>query len=247
MCCCAAVRNSLYKRKNSDLLDTSGECCCFRYLGDRSEALNEIRRRKDSATGEWNRVQIEWQTRAGSHSFDTKRSELERLKQEWDQLPNLRLQKLDELKAHQRQLQMEEFLDRFEIERATIPNIGPGLKQTLSSYGIETAADITEEKLVKVPGFGPMRSARLMDWRASIEARFRFNPRQQIDPRHIARVEQDILSEKRRIEDRLRSGSVELRTISGQLLAARQHMRPQVEAAYASYLQATADFEAAKN
>jgi DNA-binding helix-hairpin-helix protein with protein kinase domain len=47
---------------------------------------------------------------------------------------------------------MEEFLDRFEIERATIPSIGPGRKQTLSSYGIETAADIKESEIAKVPG-----------------------------------------------------------------------------------------------
>lgn len=217
------------------------------HLGDRSEELDEIRRRKDSATTEWNRIQGEWQTRAGSQKFEDKRSELGRLKQEWDQLPNVRLRGLDELRADQRRLQMEEFLDQFEIDSATIPSIGPGRKQTLSSYGIETAADITERQLANVPGFGPVLCAKLMDWRASIEARFRFNPERQIDPRHIARVEQNILSEKRRIEDKLRSGSVELRTIAGQISTARQHMRPQVEAVYARYLQATADFEVAKN
>jgi DNA-binding helix-hairpin-helix protein with protein kinase domain len=216
------------------------------HLWDRWE-LNEIRRKTDAATTEWNRVQSEWQTRAGSQSFDAKRSELDRLKQELDQLPNIRLRKLDELKARQRQLQMEEFLDRFELDRATIPSIGPGRKQTLSSYGIETAADITDNQLAKVPGFGPVLCAKLMDWRASLEARFRFNPTRQIDPRHIAKVEQDILSERRRIENKLRSDSIELRTIRGQILAARQHMRPQVEAVYARYLQATADFNVAKN
>jgi DNA-binding helix-hairpin-helix protein with protein kinase domain len=216
------------------------------HLGDRSEELNEIRRRKDAATTEWNRVQSEWQTRASSQSFETKRSELERLKQEWDQLPNTRLRKLDDLKSRQRQLQMEEFLDRFEIDRATIPSIGPSRKQTLSSYGIETAADITESQLAKVPGFGTVLCAKLMDWRTSIEARFRFNPRRQIDPRHIAQIEQDILAEKRKIEGKLRSGSVELRTTTSQILAARQHMRPQVEAVYARYLQAMADFDTAK-
>ena len=216
-------------------------------LADRSTGVNEIRRRKDAATSEWSRMQSEWQTRAGSQSFDAKRSELERLKQGWDQLPNVRLRKLDELKAHHRQLQMEEFLDRFEIERATIPSIGPGRKQTLSSYGIETAADIKESEIAKVPGFGPVLRSTLIEWREAVEARFRFDPNRKLDARHIANVEQEILSERKRIEERLRTGSVELRTISGRILAARQHMRPQVEAAYARYLQATADFEAAKN
>ena len=217
------------------------------HLGDRSRELNELRRKKDAATTDWARVKREWQTRAGSQAFDAKRSELEQLTQELYQLTNVRLRKLEELKARQQQLQMEEFLDRFEIDRATIPNIGPGRKQTLSSYGIETAADITERQLAKVPGFGPVLCIKLTDWRASIEARFRFDPARQIDPRHIAKVEQDILADRRRVEDELRSGPVELRTISSQILAARQHMRPQVEAVYARYLQATTDFDVAKN
>jgi DNA-binding helix-hairpin-helix protein with protein kinase domain len=64
---------------------------------------------------------------------------LERLKQQLDQLPVVRLQKLNELTAQHRQLQLEEFLDGFELDSATIPSIGPGRKQTLSSYGIETS------------------------------------------------------------------------------------------------------------
>jgi DNA-binding helix-hairpin-helix protein with protein kinase domain len=212
-------------------------------LADRSARVSEIRRGKDAATSEWSRMQSEWQTRAGSQSFEVKRSELERLKQEWEHLPNVRLRKLDELKAHHRQLQMEEFLDRYEIERATIPGIGPGRKQILLSYGIETAADVKENEIAKVPGFGPVLRSKLIEWRASVEARFRFDPNGKIAPRHIAKVEHDILSERKRIEERLRTGSLELRAISGQILAARQHMRTQVEAAYGRYLQATADFD----
>jgi hypothetical protein len=45
----------------------------------------------------------------------------------------------------------------------------------------------------------------------------------------------------------LRSRSIELRTIHSQIVAARQHMRPHVEAAYGRYLQATADFDTAKS
>jgi DNA-binding helix-hairpin-helix protein with protein kinase domain len=216
-------------------------------LADRSARVSEIRRRKDAATSEWNRMQSEWQTRAGSQSFDAKRSELEHLQKEWDQLPNVRLRKLDELKADHRQLQMEEFLDRNEIERAMIPSIGPGRKQTLLSYGIETAADIKENDIAKVPGFGPVLCSKLIEWRESVEARFRFDPNRKIDPRHIAKVEQDILSERKRIGERLRAGPVELRTTSGQILAARQHMKIQVQPAYGTYQQATADFDVAQS
>jgi DNA-binding helix-hairpin-helix protein with protein kinase domain len=81
---------------------------------------------------------------------------------------------------------MEELLDRFEIERTTIPKIGPGRKQTLSSYGIETAADIKESEIAKVPGFGPVLRSKLIEWREAVEARFRFDPNRKLDARHIA-------------------------------------------------------------
>ena len=150
------------------------------HLADRGQELGEIRRKRDAATTDWNRVQGEWQSRAGNQSFDAKRSELERLKQQLGQLPAVRSRKLNELKAQHRQLQLGEFLDQFDLDSAIIPNIGPGRKQTLSSYGIETAADITESRIAKVPGFGPVYCARLMDWRASIEGRFRFDPSRRI-------------------------------------------------------------------
>jgi DNA-binding helix-hairpin-helix protein with protein kinase domain len=91
------------------------------HLGDRSQQVGEMRSKKDGATAEWSRVQGEWQTRAGSQSFDAKRSELERLKQQLDQLPSVRLRKLDELKARQYQLQMEEFLDGLRKPRPSCP------------------------------------------------------------------------------------------------------------------------------
>jgi len=216
-------------------------------FGDQSQVVKAYRSKKDAATAEWNRVSAEWQKRASSQAFDAKRSELGRLKHELEELPKVRLRKLGELKANQRQLQMEEFLDQFEIDRATIPNIGPGRKQTLASYNIETAADLTAKRLRQVPGFGPVLSGKLLDWRLSIEARFKFDPTRPIDQRHISKVEQDILSEKMRIEHELSSGPAELRTISNQILGARQHMRPHVEAAYVRHLQATVDFEAVKN
>jgi DNA-binding helix-hairpin-helix protein with protein kinase domain len=215
-------------------------------FGDRSQELSEIRRKRDAVTADWNRIQGAWQSQAGSQSFDEKRSELERLKQQLDQLPAVRLQKLNELTAQHPQLQLEEFLDGFELDSATIPSIGPSRKQTLSSYGIETAADITESRVTGVPGFGPVYRARLMEWRASITARFRFDPTRRIDPQHAAKIEQDILSERRKIEDKLRTGCVQLRTTHNQIVAARKHIRTEVEAAYAGYLQATADFDAAK-
>ena len=137
-------------------------------------------------------------------------------------------------------------MDRFEIDRAKIPGIGAGRKQTLESYGIETAADVTARQMAKVPGFGPVLTEKMLKWRRSVEAKFVFDSKRGIDPRHIAKVEQDVLTERKRVEDRLRAGANELRAAHAQIIAARQLLRANVESAHRRYQQAYADFEAAR-
>jgi DNA-binding helix-hairpin-helix protein with protein kinase domain len=56
------------------------------------------------------------------------------------------------LKSLESKQQLEQYLENFFIEHATIPGIGPGRKATLESYGIGTAADVDKQKIVAVPG-----------------------------------------------------------------------------------------------
>ena len=77
------------------------------------------------------------------------------MKSRWEGMPSERLRRLDQLKRNHRQLQLEAYLDRFEIATARIESVGAGRRQTLESYGIETALDVTQAALFSVPGFGP--------------------------------------------------------------------------------------------
>lgn len=54
--------------------------------------------------------------------------------------------------AHERQKQR--FLDTCFIDRATISGVGPAPKAALRSFGIETAADVSRNKVMQVRGFG---------------------------------------------------------------------------------------------
>jgi DNA-binding helix-hairpin-helix protein with protein kinase domain len=143
-------------------------------------------------------------------------------------------------------LQLTTFLDQYEIERARVNGIGPGRKQVLQSYGIETAADLNSAAILRVPGFGEKMTENLLEWRTSLERQFRFDPNKAIDPREIAKVEREVLTELRELADRLRNGLLELRQIHGQILNARAYMLPQVISAKTAYLQAEADFKAAR-
>lgn len=76
--------------------------------------------------------------------------------------------------------------------------LGLGRKQTLESFGIETALDITYGALANVPGLGPKTQQKLFDRRRSLERRFVFDATKPIDPQAIRKVEADHITEMKR-------------------------------------------------
>jgi DNA-binding helix-hairpin-helix protein with protein kinase domain len=215
-------------------------------LLDKTEVVRSFEVAKNTSSARWTEIQRLWQERTGPRRFEQKKSELQAVRRLLGEIPDLRLEKLDKLRQNQRAVQLATFLDQYEIQRAKITGIGPARKQTLQSYGIETAADLNSAAITVVPGFGEKMADKLLAWRRSLERKFRFDPAKAIDPRDTMRVEQEVLVERRRLEERLRTGFAELKQTHGQILAARQHMMPQVTAAHAAYLQAEADFKAAR-
>jgi DNA-binding helix-hairpin-helix protein with protein kinase domain len=208
---------------------------------DKSKEIQGYKTNLEAATTRWKQAEADWQTKAGPQAFEAKKAKLSELRQAWNNIPNVRLRKLEELKKNQYNLQLERFLDAFQIEKARIEGIGSGRKQTLESYGIETAADVARHKLRGIPGFGPKLQAALLNWRSALESRFVFDPSRAIDPRDTAKIEQEVLAEKTLIEGQLRAGVAELKQVHAQIQAVRQHMRAQVEGVYRDYLQAVAD------
>lgn len=196
------------------------------------------------AISQWDTTYALWIKRAGNQAFGDIRSALNLARRQWEGMPAERIRRLDQLKANQRKLQLERYLDRFELATAKIESIGPGRKQTLESFGIETALDVTRHALQAVPGFGPKTNEKLLRWRAGVEARFVYNPNLPIDPQDIQKVESGILTERRNLETKMRNGLAELKQASSQALNARQHMRDQVQQAFLAKLRADADRKA---
>lgn len=96
--------------------------------------------------------------------------------------------KLEKLKSSREEHQRAAFLDQFSIRSATISGIGPVRKAVLISFGIETAGDVSQGSVIRLPGFGEAMTKNLLDWRVRHESQFRYNP---------ARSEQEIADESR--------------------------------------------------
>jgi DNA-binding helix-hairpin-helix protein with protein kinase domain len=216
-------------------------------IGSRSSNRPEVvafKMKCVSAEALHKRALARWEAEASPASFRAKLAELEGAKREWINLPITRQTRYHELERGRERQQRRSFLERHQVEDATISGIGAGRKAMLASYNVETAWDVSEASVCAVPGFGPALTERLLDWRRDIERKFRFDSTKAVDPNEIAALDRDIADTKRRLEQRLLSGAAELGQVRNQVLMARQVLPPQVEEAHRSVLQAQADLKA---
>lgn len=195
----------------------------------KNDSRRQLESERRAAQGRLHEAERRWQEQAGSKPFDDKRRQLEVQKKEYLGLAALRQRRLNELQTNIRQRQLHKFLDRHLISHARISGIGPGRQAILSSYGIDTAADIDRRTIGRVYGFGPVFTSRLLDWRSSIEQRFVFNPAIGIDPADKRALETEVATTRAKLEKELQSGPSELRRINQQILTARSTMFPIIE------------------
>ncbi|MGR7995820.1 hypothetical protein [Xanthobacter sp. ZOL 2024] len=217
---------------------------CAKLIGPDREKVKMAEERLRRVNVEWRNASSEWDNKAGPKLFDERLSTLRERRLSLEELPALRQQRMDQLKRDQRRIQMNKFLDKFEISDAKIDSIGPGRKQTLESFGIETALDITKSALQHVPGFGPVLQSKLLDWRSAIEKRFVFDSNKAIDPRDIQQVEQEILAARKALEAELAGGAAELNRLRMEILAARTRLRQRIEFAHLAVKEAATELEA---
>jgi DNA-binding helix-hairpin-helix protein with protein kinase domain len=192
---------------------------------------------------ELDRVRDEWQAKAGPARFDAKRAELGRLRAKWEESRDRQDRKQQELGHERRSAALNRFLDGFDIESG-MPDLLSSRIALLESFGVQTAADISLEKLEAVPKLDKRLRAALNEWRTVLEKRFDADPTPASVPRDETLIEQEAADERLRIEAALRAGLQDLQEIQKQTLFARVSMKTDVEAVYRAYLQSAADLKA---
>lgn len=122
------------------------------------------------------------------------------------------------LKSNRESRQRQAYLDKFTIRRASISGIGPAKTSTLISFGIETAGDVSQSAVQRVPGFGDVMTGKLMNWRRGHESRFRYDPnanaQDAIDERALRGR---YAAEKAKLESLIRNGLGTLRNARARL------------------------------
>jgi DNA-binding helix-hairpin-helix protein with protein kinase domain len=181
---------------------------------------------------EWESVLRLWHSQAASERFDLQFSALRKAKSQLQNLPRERRRRLAKIEERRQLEQKHRYLDRFRIDRSSIPGIGPTRASMLASYGIETAADVTRKSILSIPGFGYALTSLLTEWREAHERNFRFNPSEPTDPRELAKMEQELKVLQEAELAKLRQGSAELRRISEKISAERLRLMPLLDEAW---------------
>lgn len=122
------------------------------------------------------------------------------------------------MKSNRDSRQRQAYLDSFSIRRANISGIGPAKTATLISFGIETAADVSQNAVLRVPGFGDVMTGKLVAWRRGHESRFKYDrtPNAQ-DVADERALRGRFAAEKAKLESTIRNGLGTLRNAKARL------------------------------
>jgi DNA-binding helix-hairpin-helix protein with protein kinase domain len=176
-------------------------------------ARRDIVRRLQSALYEeqrrWDHIAHEATSR-----FEHMKNDLESVAERAAHLSAEFQQERQALDAQRRHEFLREFLDTKFIRNYSIEGIGPGRRAMLLSFDIETAADVTEEKLRCVDGLGQENIRQLFEWRHKLETDFRYDPQKPIPPEKIRSLIMKYRELQQRSGAALTAGEYELRSIT---------------------------------
>ncbi|HEY9732018.1 MAG TPA: topoisomerase DNA-binding C4 zinc finger domain-containing protein [Drouetiella sp.] len=177
-----------------------------------------------------------WRTRAGITQALAVKASLADAKK---QLENLEREKHLKISLYQNKrhgMQLVKYLESQEIRKAKIRHVGLARQTALASYGIETALDITEEKVLEVPGFGANNSVPLLEWRASLEKSFVYDQKpNDMDKQELQKIQVEIDQKGSEFRKTLTSGPSDLTQAVYAINAREKKEDPVVAHAYAEF------------
>jgi DNA-binding helix-hairpin-helix protein with protein kinase domain len=186
------------------------------------------------------------QKESSPDGFNAKLNDLTRLRDEHQGLKGIENQEINKLEKTAVARQKQKFLERFFIDSANIPGIGPARKASLRSFGIETAADVEVDKVMGVYGFGQVLTQAVIDWKKSCESRFVFDPRNAVSENDKNQVHAQIEMRRRTIEAALVHCAGELHQLQRDQSRKISELTPLWNIAATKVAQAQADLEVFK-
>jgi DNA-binding helix-hairpin-helix protein with protein kinase domain len=190
----------------------------------------------------WLQALDDWQKRGGDTEFAKAKAGLAALKAEIEALPSIEQKRVQGYATNRRAEHLKVHLDRYQIRRHKITGVGPSKLAMLTSYGIETAADISSGRVQAVPGFGPVNSRALVEWRRKLETKFVYNANPTAADRvALNTIKADVDRKAAELKARLGKGPAELAKIGNTSRQSRLAVDPVLQRLHEQRTQAKAD------
>lgn len=153
---------------------------------------------------------------AGLKGFQEKKEEFVRLCKELESLPLLETEEMKKFHSTAKERQKKKYLENCFIDSADIPGVGPMRKAALRSFGIETAADVSRNRIMQIRGFGEKLSREVENWKNRCERSFVFNPAVGVTEEDRNNIRLKYASKRASIENRLAVAPMQLSQYSQQ-------------------------------
>lgn len=215
-------------------------------LGRDERKAERIKRQeaRDAAQQACDQIIARAQQETNPEAFSKRKQELAQLRNEYQHLPEREKTEITNLHATAEARQKHQFLERHFLDAASISGVGPAKKAALRSFGIETAADATWNKVISVKGFGEVLTRAVVDWQKACERRFIFNPNLAVTEADKNAVRAKIATRKRTLEITLNAGAAELQRLRQDMISKAKPLSPALQAASQKLAQAQVDFNA---
>lgn len=186
--------------------------------------------------------QAEWAQKNSGVEFQELKQSLKAKKAAYEGLQQEQTRKLEDYQKNRRAVQLKLYLDGILIRSFKIPKIGPGRQAVLMSYGIETAGDVTDAAVMRVPGFGPKTAQPLLNWRRHMEGRFVYSTAPSpADQAATNAIKAEIARKAAELKTELSKGPAQLQQLSAAITARQSASLPFAQTILAQHAQAVAD------
>lgn len=176
----------------------------FKIASHRTDDSSVWRRRFLDVEEEWNRAIDQWERRSGFTKIESLKASLIEAKRAYEALASEQTERINRYQDERESLQRAKFLERFRIRDYKISGVGPAKLATLTSYGIETAADVTWDSVLAIAGFGPTNSKPLLEWQQQCARRFVYDPKPTAaDQLELNKIKTDIQQRRQTLRQKL--------------------------------------------
>ncbi len=210
---------------------------------DKSKELSIRTMEYESINRTYVEAAVDYRRDAGESRFITQQAELNTLMYDYRDLPNWMDKYREEMKVHVQDRALQRFLATFLIEDYDIPSVTEGFKAVLSSFGIESAADVDWSKVYNVKGSTTVMSDALLAWKNDLEKQFVYDESKGVEKADEIAMMQAYYNRRKSLEAAITTAVEDLINIKEDILKVRERDLEAVTELATQRAQAKADME----